>query len=103
MTVLNSEQAGVVEYVTFKSKSEVSSEELRRELQATDAVLDGIDGFVKRYLAQQESGLWVEVVFWRDQVAAEAGLKVFLGDSRSQALLALIEDDSVNITYSNIF
>ncbi len=96
------EQAGIIEYVTFASNSGVSPEALKEGVEKTDVVLDSIDGFLKRFFAQQDDGLWVEVVFWRDKKAAEAGLEIFLKDPRSQALLQLIENSSVSITYSKV-
>ena len=96
------DNAGTIEYVTFETKADVSGVVVERALQQTDPVLNDINGFIQRYIVRKDDGQWVEVVFWRDQASAEEGLQLFLKDPRSQALLELIREDSVDISYSEI-
>ncbi|CAA0100826.1 Uncharacterised protein [BD1-7 clade bacterium] len=93
---------GVIEYVTFPALETTSDAELLAALRASDAVLNTIDGFIRRCFSRQDDGLWAETVFWRDRDAAEAGLSVFLNDPRSRALLDLIDGENVEIRYSEV-
>ncbi len=93
------EGAGIVEYVTFQVSPNISDEQLKREVFATDCVLEEIPGYLHRFLAKQKGHAWVEVVFWSNINAAQAGFKKFTQDPRSQSLLKMIESDSVQIQY----
>lgn len=95
-------QAGVVEYVTFKAVKGVNDEALQSAAFNTDAVLNSIDGFIKRDIAKSDDDIWVEVVYWRDSISAEKGLESFLKDPLSKAFLDLIEEDSVDIRYASL-
>ena len=92
----------MIEYVTFPALPSTQDAALIDALTASDAVLHGIDGFIRRYFSRQDDGLWAETVFWRDRTAAEAGLQVFLKDARSAALLSLIDQSQVSISYSDV-
>lgn len=98
---MHSLSANIVEYVEFESREGVADSEVLSALKQTDAILHQIDGFVHRYLARRDS-TWVEVVFWYDRNAADAGLEVFKADDRSAALFSLIEEGSVSIRYSDL-
>ncbi len=96
------ENPNVIEYVTFKQLNTASSAELMQKAVATDAILDEIDGYIKRYISRQDNGTWVEVVFWRDMDAAKIGLDAFLAHPDSKPFLDLIAPDSVVIEYSQV-
>ena len=95
-------QANIVEYVTFKAAEGVDDETLQSAAFNTDAVLNSIDGFIKRDIAKSDDDTWVEVVYWTDSASAEKGLALFLKDPLSKIFLDLIEENSVDIRYANI-
>ncbi len=97
----HSEYASVIEYVEFAPRTGVSDQQILTALKQTDGILADLDGFEHRYLARHDEA-WVEVVFWRDQSAADAGLAYFKTDRRSAALFELIDADSVSIRYANL-
>ena len=97
----HSEYASVVEYVEFAPLPGVSDSQVLEALRQTDPLLAELEGFEHRYLARHQHA-WVEVVFWRDQQAADAGLAYFKTDSRSAELFSLIDPDSVSISYASL-
>ncbi len=98
---MHSLSANIVEYVEFETQEGVTDSQVMAALKQTDAILAQVDGFVHRYLARRES-TWVEVVFWYDRDAADAGLEVFKSDDRSAVLFSLIKEGSVSIRYSDL-
>lgn len=97
----NQPLASVVEYVEFLPVPSASDLQVLDALKQTDALLAEIEGFVHRDLAKRDN-YWVEVVFWRDQASADAGLEAFIADARSAPLFKLIDSDSVEIKYSKL-
>lgn len=93
--------ASVVEYVEFSAKPEFSDDEIIAAVNKTESMLDNVEGYVRRYVSKREDK-WVEVVFWKDNKSAIAGLEYFKGDERSADLFNLIEEGSVSIRYSDI-
>lgn len=94
--------ASVIEYVTFKAKEDIPSEEMLAAAKNTDAVLANIDGFIHRIISWQENNTWIEVVFWETKEHAEKGLHLFLEDDKSKDFLSKIQEGSVKIEYSLI-
>lgn len=91
----------IVEYVEFRSREGVDDSEVLEALQRTQTVLDTLDGFERRLLARNRD-TWVEIVFWRDQHAATAGLAAFKTHPLSAPLFGLIIESSVSIRYSQL-
>lgn len=96
--------AGVVEYVSFAIKPDIDHQQFIDAVADTEQVLKTIDGYQQRLLGHQQlqQHRWVEVVFWRDQQAADQGLAAFQASPQGQALLALIVEDSVLIEYTEL-
>lgn len=92
----------VIEYVTFLAKDSVSDDNLLKSAKQTDSVLEEIPGFINHYLAKQDNGTWVEVVFWESKAFATDGLEVFLKHPLSEIFLNNIKEGSVKIEYSNV-
>ncbi len=96
------ENTTVIEYVTFKAKSNISNQQMLLACKETDTVLHTIEGFLHRFIALQEDNTWVEVVFWKSITHAKNGLKLFLNHKISKIFLEKIEEGTVRIEYATI-
>lgn len=99
---INLAQVNIVEYVTFLAKPGISKETILQAVRQTDDILKETPGFIHRFLAYQESGIWVEVVLWENKSFAEKGLQLFLNHPKSSSFLNKILDGSVKIEYSEV-
>ncbi|MBM7074425.1 hypothetical protein JQC92_20770 [Shewanella sp. 202IG2-18] len=93
--------SAIIEYVEFKANVNASDSEVIAALKQTDALLNEISGFEYRVLAKRDD-VFVEVVYWKNQDSADAGLKTFSEDERSNLLFSLIDKETVQISYSEI-
>jgi len=92
----------IIEQVSFQSHPDVNAAALQAESALFDRLLEKLEGFIQRFLARQDDGTWVEVVFWRDMASAEQALDIFLNDPATEKLRAMVDSDSVKITYSRL-
>lgn len=91
-----------LELALFRSRQGVSQAEVLEASQQLSRWLQRQSGFLYRSLSQQEDGLWVDVVYWQSLEQAQAASAGFMQASESQALMALIEPDSVHLSHSQI-
>ncbi|WP_299979274.1 hypothetical protein [uncultured Pseudoteredinibacter sp.] len=95
------QDATVFEYVEFRCDSKFSQQQIFDALDATIDILNETEGFVHRDIAKRDD-IWVELVYWQDQDSANRGLEKFSSDPRNQTLLAMIDQDSLSIYYSQL-
>lgn len=101
--VLPINKAATVEYLHFELIEGANPDDFLRETLAVDSILEGYDGFVARHLARNDDGSWVEVVYWETLEDGEAALPRFVEDPRTKGFLALVDGDTLSVTYSSLF
>ncbi|MES0884411.1 hypothetical protein [Roseibium sp. SCP14] len=101
-TAQDQEAATTIEYVTFKAADGVDEAKLARVAVDVNEALTDYDGFIDRHVALQDDGTWVEVVYWRDLDSAKAALDKFLADPNTKEFLAMVDPDSVKLSFSTI-
>lgn len=94
--------AGAIEYVTFETIDGVDDADVSRVAVAVNQTLTDYDGFVGRFVSREEDGTWIEVVYWRDLAAAKASLDRFVKDPRNAEFLAMVDQESITLNYSEI-
>ena len=71
--------ASTLEITSFRTKPGVSEERLRAAIVTSNVYLNRCPGFLARHIGRESgTGLWREVLEWRDLDCAEAGAAHFL-------------------------
>lgn len=68
----------VAEIVTFRLRPGVSDSEFLASVLATDTFLRACPGFLRRRLARDADGAWIDFAEWRDLVAAKSASSEFM-------------------------
>ena len=96
-------KAKTIEYVTFQAKEGVTVEAMTTAAAGGSInanLTANYEGFVDRHVSLQDDGVWVEVVYWESQDAAQAALDKFVADPVNKPFLDLVNVETVSITYS---
>ena len=89
----------VLEVVRFRLTKGASQSAFMRAAEATQAPLRQQPGFVARQLVCDATGLWTDLVTWRDSGAAEAGASAMMADPAFGPFMALIEGATVEMSH----
>ena len=95
--------SNVLEIVTFKLANGVNEADFVKTHDAFQAYLDSMPGLLYRSLAKQaDSDTYVDVVYWASLADAERVQQAFATEPRCQALMTVIDADSVVMTLNHI-
>jgi len=88
-----------VEIVSFQFKSQVTEQQINSTHLAVNQLLLAQPGFYYRSLSCDENGQWFDVVYWKNISCAKKASDVFMDSEAGQAMLQLIDGDSVSLRY----
>ena len=84
--------ASTLEITSFRTKPGVSEEQLRSAIVASNLDLNRCPGFLARHVGREPgTGLWREVLEWRDLDCAEAASAHFLDAPEAMAFADCID------------
>lgn len=84
--------ASTLEITSFRTKPGVSEEQLRSAIVASNLYLNRCPGFLARHVGREPgTGLWREVLEWRDLDCAEAASAHFLDAPEAMAFADCID------------
>ncbi len=84
--------ASTLEITSFRTKPGVSEAQLRSAIVASNLYLNRCPGFLGRHIGREPgTGLWREVLEWRDLDCAEAGAAHFLDAPEASAFADCID------------
>jgi heme-degrading monooxygenase HmoA len=63
-------QTGAIEAVLFKAKTQFTDEQVIQMLTSLNPLLQGFPGFISRQLSKDESGQWLDLVYWESMEQA---------------------------------
>lgn len=90
----------VVEIVTFKLFDHVKEDEFTQANDAMLSFLKNQKGFLYRSLAKNEQTKeWTDIVYWENQMNAEAAGKAFMESESTKAMLKFINNNTVNMQH----
>lgn len=93
----------VIEMVSFKLSAGVTEQDLLAATKQSHAFVAGLDGFQYRSLSYNEaSQTWTDIVYWQSMEAAKAAAEAFMASADCQALIALIDKDSVVMQHQSV-
>lgn len=91
-----------LEMVEFRSQEGISADEMLDKASRLHGVLADMDGFIERYLAQGDDGMWVDLVYWRDLASARAAADAVMKIPAAQEFFALIDQESMRFVHLEI-
>lgn len=96
-------QNTVIEMVSYKLKPGVSKQDLMATHEQVNRFLQTLEGFMYRSVAENDSGLLYDVVYWQDMVSAKAADEAFMAHAAGQALMAIADEQSVSMSHMAVF
>jgi len=89
-------QAGVIEAVLFKTKPQFTDEQVIQMLTSLNPLLQHFAGFISRQLSKDDSGQWLDLVYWESmEQARQAAGQVM---QREEAMYAFQVIDERNMS-----
>jgi hypothetical protein len=81
----------VAEIVTFRLRAGATEAAFLASVPATDSYLRGCSGFLRRLLASDADGTWVDFVEWRDLASAKAASDGFMARTDVRPFCEMID------------
>lgn len=88
-----------IEVVTFKLLETATKEQLLDTCSEMEQFLRQQDGFYYRSLSQNDEGMWYDIIYWRDQAAAQAGGEAFMASDTCARMMTMIDGPSCILTH----
>ena len=92
----------VLEVVEFRLNSGTDANVFLNAAEATKSFVSSLDGFIERHTAQNEDGLWIDVVKWRDMQCAQHASAQFEAAEEVTDFMMMIEPESVKMQHFEI-
>ncbi|WDE06948.1 hypothetical protein SG34_008685 [Thalassomonas viridans] len=92
-------QDTVIEMVSYKLKAGVSREDLAATQEQVNGFLQTLPGFMYRSVAENDSGVLYDVVYWQDMASAKAADEAFMSHAAGKALMAIADEQSVSMSH----
>lgn len=92
----------IFEVVSYKLNSDATVEQAVEANKQSLAFAEDQSGFIKRTVVANDNGQWMDIVEWDDMASAEAASANFMADERNHALLAVIDQKSLNMQHLDV-
>ena len=92
----------VIEVVLFKSKPEISAEELTKAAASVESFAQTQAGYLKRELGVNEDGLWMDIVYWTDLESAHEAAQAAMESPICQPFFGMIDEAQMTMHHFNI-
>ncbi len=93
----------VLELVTFKTKKNVSKEQVLEMNEQVMEQVKNFSGFIYRSVCYQAgSDTWLDVVYWQDESAAKLAQEQFMQSKVCQQLMAIVDVESTAMQHADI-
>jgi hypothetical protein len=100
--LVEEESVVVIELVMLRTKASVTDEAFLAAAAQAHEFLKGREGFLRRRLAKDEDGKWVDYVEWATMPEALAAARSFNASAATQAFNAAIEPGSVSMRHFTV-
>ena len=92
-----------LEIASFKLKGGIATEDfLNASVEMEDGFAKKQNGFIKRTLAQNESGEWVDVVYWKTMDDATKAMESAMKSPACAPMFGMIDDASIKMSHFQI-
>jgi phosphopantetheinyl transferase (holo-ACP synthase) len=90
-------QTGAIELVLFRTKEGYSKSESESALSSLTNCIQNFDGFIKRELASNEDGQWIDLVHWSSKEAAMNAASMIMKDPKALKAFEVIEQEQMQM------
>ena len=84
-----------VEMVSYRFKADVTRAQIEATFEGVNQLLNQQPGFYYRSMSCNDQGEWYDLAFWKNMDCAKAGGDAFMASAAGQALVALIDNDTL--------
>ncbi len=99
----NMKKASCVEVVTFRPIESVSNASLKEAMEATNTIVQNMDGFIARTTSIDENGEFIDVVYWENKWKALKAAQNIMQIPEVAKNFALIDPKSIAVKHYEIF
>ena len=92
----------VVEIVQFRLTQNTTEQQFLKAAKATTPYLCSVEGFIRRNLSKDESGLWTDYVEWTDKKVAKTAAENAMKREDMMPFMMTIDPNSISMKYSDI-
>lgn len=90
----------VVELVSFELEAGTDEADFLKGNEGVQAFVRGLEGFVYRSLCKnEESGQWVDIVYWADADAAKQASDAFMNSPACVAWASMIDRETLSMQH----
>lgn len=86
-----------IEIVTYKLKTEASTEQLAATHEQVNQFCAAQEGFIYRSISQDENNTWFDIVYWQNMQCAKKAGEAFMQSTVCQQLSPLIDNETLVI------
>ncbi|QPC86279.1 hypothetical protein GA830_05640 [Mesorhizobium sp. NBSH29] len=97
-----SQVPAVAEIAQFRLAENITDEQFLIAAKDTMTYLCSIDGFIRRNLSKDETGLWTDYVEWTDAKIAQSAAENAMKREDMMTFMTTIDPDSISMKYSDI-
>lgn len=95
--------AQTLELVTFQLRSGIAADAFLKASRTAEEFIKKQPGFLYRSLCQQQdTGDWLDVLYWQDNGAAEAAGKAVCSAEETAEFMSMIDPQSVTMRHAQI-
>jgi len=91
-----------VEMVSYRLKAGITNHQVNATHLGVNQLLQQQPGFYYRSLSCDETGQWFDIAYWKDMNCAKLAGDAFMGSSAGQALIALIDSDTMTMRHMEV-
>jgi hypothetical protein len=91
-----------VEMVSYRLKDGITQHQVNATHLGVNQLLQQQPGFYYRSLSCDETGQWFDIAYWKDMDCAKLAGDAFMGSSAGQALIALIDNDTISMRHMEV-
>lgn len=92
----------VFEVVSYELNSDATVEQAVEANKQSLAFAEEQPGFIKRSVIANDNGQWMDIVEWDNVEAVEAASAKFMDDTRNHALLAVIDQKTLEMQHLDV-
>ena len=96
-------KSSVVEVVLFEINQGYSKEEAEKALTSLNEIIKLYYGFIERTTANNESGKYIDIVYWKDMKSAKDAAASIMKDPAATDVFRVIKLESIQMFHFNAF
>ncbi len=91
-----------LEVVEFKLSNSVSEDAFLSEVHKTNTFVSSLKGFIKRQTAKNETGLWIDIVEWKDMESAQAAAETFVTSEAVKNFIGMLDQKTIRMQHFEV-